>query len=98
MQVCLHPRVLEKRPWLDEKEIVAAWMDAARMLPRQGDYEPDQMLAIGWDWHGRLTEMIAYAGMEDDEWIIFHAAPARKKFLAEMGFGEAEIRQLLGRR
>lgn len=56
------------------------------------------MLALGWDWHGRLTELIAYAGMEDDEWIIFHVAPARKKFLSEMGFSDGQIRQLLGRR
>ncbi|WEV72538.1 hypothetical protein [Bifidobacterium sp. ESL0790] len=90
--------MLQKRPWLDEKEIVATWMEAARTLPRQGNYEPDQMLALGWDWHGRLTELIAYAGMEDDEWIIFHVAPARKKFLSEMGFSDGQIRQLLGRR
>lgn len=98
MPVLLHPRVLEKRPWLDEWEIISTWTNAARMLPRQGEYEPDQMMAIGWDAHGRLTELIAYQGEEDDEWIIFHAAPARKRFLAEMGFSAGEIRRLIGRR
>jgi hypothetical protein len=46
----------------------------------------------------RLTELIAYAGMADDEWIVFHVVPARKKFLSEMGFDDMHIRQFLGRR
>lgn len=98
MPVLVHPRVLRKRTWLNEREVIATWEESARMLPRQGGYEPDQMMAVGWDWHGRLTELIAYQGEGDDEWIIFHVAPARKKFLLEMGFAENEIRQLIGRR
>lgn len=98
MPILVHPRVLEKRPWLDEREILATWGNAVRMTLRQGDREPSQMMAIGWDWHGRLTELLAYEGEEDNEWIIFHVAPARKKFLAEMGFSAEEIRQLIGRR
>lgn len=98
MTILVHPRVLQKRPWLDEREILSTWMDAARTLPRQEGYEPNQKMAVGWDWHGRLTELIPYEGEEDNEWIIFHVAPARKKFLAEMGFSGTEIRQLIGRR
>lgn len=49
MAVLVHPRVLVKRPWLDGREIVATWTGAARMLPRQGGYEPNQMMALGWD-------------------------------------------------
>lgn len=98
MPVLVHPRVLQKRPWLDEQEVLSTWMDAARMLPRQGEHEPNQKMAVGWDWHGRLTELLAYEGEGNDEWIIFHVAPARKKFLAEMGFSDTEIRRLIGRR
>lgn len=98
MTVLIHPRVLEKRPWLDAREVISTWAGAARMRPRLGGYEPDQMMALGWDWHGRLIELIAYKGEEDDEWIIFHVAPARKRFLAEMGLTADEIRRLIGRR
>jgi hypothetical protein len=56
------------------------------------------MMAVGWAWHGRLAELITYAGMADAEWNIFHVAPARKKSLGEMGFNDTQIRQLLGRR
>ncbi|ADB14027.1 hypothetical protein HMPREF0424_1227 [Gardnerella vaginalis 409-05] len=55
------------------------------------------MLSLAWDSRGVITELIAYKG-EDGEWIIFHVVPATKKFLAEMGFSQEEIRQIFGRR
>ena len=94
----VHPRTLEKRPWLSERELISTWDNAARLRPREGDHEPRQKMAVGWDWHGRLYELIAYKGEAENEWVIFHAAPAKKKFLLEMGFSEQEIRQLIGRR
>ena len=49
MTILVHPRVLRKRPWLDEREMLSTWMGAARLLPSQGEYEPNQKMAIGWD-------------------------------------------------
>ena len=56
------------------------------------------MMAVGWDPHGRLLEMITYKGERDDVWVMFHAAPARKRFLREMGFSSRQIDALIGRR
>ena len=98
MRVIVHPQVLEKRGWLREHELIATWVDAARFRPRSGGEEPRQMMAVGWDPHGRLLEMIAYKGERDDVWVMFHAAPARKRFLREMGFSSRQIDALIGRR
>lgn len=117
MKVLVHPRVIRKRPWFNETEVINMWNSSCRELPRQGEYElfpllltmrifelprqgeyePSQMLSLAWDSRGVITELIAYKG-EDGEWIIFHVVPATKKFLAEMGFSQEEIRQIFGRR
>lgn len=97
MKVLVHPRVIRKRPWFSETEVINMWNSSCRELPRQGEYEPSQMLSFAWDSRGVITELIAYKG-EDGEWIIFYVVPATKKFLAEMGFSQEEIRQIFGRR
>ena len=98
MHVIVHPRVIDKRRWLREEELVTTWMEASRFRPRSSREEPRQMMAVGWDPHGRLLEMIAYKGERTDMWVIFHAAPARKRFLQEMGFSRQQIDELIGRR
>ena len=53
-------------------------------------------MAVGWDDEGRLMEMLSFA--DGDTQVIFHAAPARKKFLLEIGFNEQTIRDFIGGR
>ena len=95
-RVLIHPRVLSKRPWIGERQLITTWRRAFRLAPRQGNHEPPQTMAVGWDDEGRLMEMLSFA--DGDTQVIFHAAPARKKFLLEIGFNEQTIRDFIGGR
>lgn len=96
IEIRIHPRVLQRHPWLDRQEVLHTWRTAWKMAPRLG-CEPPETMALGWDSHGRLIELIAYAA-EDGTPIIFHANLAQKKFLKELHLTEFEIRCLIGRR
>ena len=94
--VAIHPRILVRHPWLNKHEVLEAWRTARRTRPRIGTLPPEHM-ALGWDAHGRLLEMIAYEGEHVDR-IIYHVNIAQKRFLREMGLNRREIRELKGRR
>lgn len=96
-RVLIHPRVLAKRPWLDEHELVQCWHNAWRRHTRH-DKDPVQIIAVGWDFHDRCIEMIAYYSARQFAWVILHANTAQKKILRELGLTTNDIRSIRGRR
>jgi hypothetical protein len=80
--VFVHPRVCKKHPELSEDGIVEAWLNRLRMT-RRVDTFADNYVAVGFDQMGRLLQMVA--AQTDAGWTIFHAMPATKKALDELG-------------
>jgi hypothetical protein len=81
--ISLHPRVIEKRSWLREEDVIAAWNSRIALLRRDGA-EAELYVAAGFDKNSRLLEMVAVK--EDvDRWFIFHAAKITKKTKIELG-------------
>lgn len=78
--VRVHPRVMEKRPWLHEEDVLHAW--GARLALAERPDGP--LVALGFDAKGRQIEMVALSAK--GEVLIFHAhEPATKKTLRELG-------------
>lgn len=90
------PRVIERHPQFNADDLRSAWRHAWKMMTRIGT-DPPQIMAVGYDPHGRLVEMIAI-DLGDGRLAMYHANNAQKKFLHEMGFSERRIRTLIGRR
>jgi hypothetical protein len=84
MSTVVHPRVRERHPELSEKDVLDAWRNCIRSVPRQEKVSLDY-IALGADSKGRLIEMIALCSPEGD-WLIYHAmTPPTKKALVELG-------------
>jgi len=84
IRVTVHPRVRRKRPDIAGADVVAAVRQTVRCRPRET--EPRQWAGIGMDANGRILEYVAVE-MSEDEWLVFHAAPATGKMRRELGFG-----------
>lgn len=65
-------------------------------MVREGT-DPPQIMALGYDPHGRLVEMIAVDPGTGPP-VMYHANNAQKKFLREMGLNDRQKRKLIGRR
>ena len=84
MLVHVHPRVAAKRPDIADDDTRAAFLGALRSRAR--DTDPVQWVGVGVDTKGRLLEFIAIEENGGD-WLVFHAAPATKGVLDEVGLG-----------
>lgn len=83
MGILVLPRVTQRHPELSDDDVKSAWEYALKSAPRTpGD--TSEYVAIGFDGHGRLIEMIAMRN-ESGEWLIYHAmTPPTKRFMAEI--------------
>lgn len=82
MRVRVHPRVAERHPEVTDADVIEAFETTLRSRPR--DTYPVQWVGVGTDAGGRLLEHIAVED-EPDGWLVFHAMPATKKVLIEIG-------------
>ncbi len=82
MRVRVHPRVTDRHPEVTAADVVEAFEGTLRSRAR--DTHPVQWVGVGTDASGRLLEYIAVED-EPDGWLVFHAMPATKKVLIEVG-------------
>ncbi len=84
MRVRVHSRVCLKRPEITSEDAVQAFENTLRSRAR--DTHPVQRVGVGLDFSGRILKYIA---VEDEPHgrLIFHAMPATKRVLSEVGLG-----------
>ena len=82
MRVRVHPRVTRRHPEVVASDVMEAFESTLRSRAR--DTHPVQWVGVGTDAGGRLLEYIAVE-VEPDGWLVFHAMPATKKVLIEVG-------------
>jgi len=87
----------QKRPQIQDQDVVAAWDSYWRMQARLAD-GPTRYDAVGFDTKGRLLEMVAVIEVRGGQevYTVFHARKATAAFLAQLGFSPLEVRNLLG--
>ncbi len=84
MSILVHPRIHEKHPELEDKDVESAFRNVFTEVRRM-DKDEEEFMAIGSDAKGRLVEIV-YRIDYDGNMIIFHAfTPPTKKTLAELG-------------
>ena len=81
--VSVHPRIHERHPEVKDSDIVVAWENFI-CRTRRVDAFDDNYISVGFDSTGRLLEMAAVQ-KTDGSWFVFHAMPATKKALEELG-------------
>jgi len=81
-RVRVHRRVMDRHPEVSEADVIRAFQGTLRSRAR--DTHPVQWVGVGTDAGGRLLEYIAVED-EPDGWLVFHAMPATKKVLIEVG-------------
>ena len=80
--IVVHGRVFERHPEIAPEDIAHAWMSRVATAARRTGHS-DQIVAVGFDSHGRLLEMVAVV-QEDGTPLIFHCmTPPSKKTLRE---------------
>lgn len=82
MRVRVHPRVTERHPEVTIDDVIEAFESTLRSRAR--DTHPVQWAGVGTDANGRLLEYVAVE-VEPDGWLVFHAMPATRKVLTEVG-------------
>jgi len=82
VRVRVHPRVADRHPEVTTADVIEAFESTLRSRAR--DTHPVQWVGVGMDAEGRLLEYIAVED-EPDGWLIFHAMPATRKVLVEIG-------------
>lgn len=82
VRVRVHPRVTGRHPEVTTSDVIEAFESTLRSRAR--DTHPVQWVGVGPDTSGRLLEYIAVED-EPDGWLVFHAMPATKKVLNEVG-------------
>ncbi|GAB3611392.1 hypothetical protein GCM10027414_35180 [Humibacter ginsengiterrae] len=82
VRVRVHPRATDQHPEVTTSDVVEAFEHTLRSRAR--DTHPVQWVGVGADTGGRLLEYIAVED-EPDGWLVFHAMPATKKVLIEVG-------------
>ncbi len=82
MRVRVHPRVTKRHPEITIADVVEAFEGTLRSRAR--DTNPVQWVGVGAAASGQLLEYIAVED-EPDGWLVFHAMPATKKVLIEIG-------------
>ncbi|MDO4290068.1 MAG: hypothetical protein Q4C41_02405 [Eggerthellaceae bacterium] len=71
VRAIVHPRVHDRHPEIEDADALAAWEGAITSAPRLPN-KPDEYVALGFDGHGRLLEVVAVRGA-DGSWLIYHA-------------------------
>jgi hypothetical protein len=90
--VTVHPRIHRLHPEVGNDDVLAAWSNCSRFIPRQRGSR-DDFIAVGADGKGRLVEMVA-AIDDAGDWVIFHAmTPPSKRMLGELGFMDERRQQ-----
>lgn len=84
MLIRIHPRIAAKRPEFADEDVAAAVRGAVRT--RWRDTDPAELVGAGLDPKGRLMQFVAVAE-EPGGWLVFHAMPATKRVLREVGLG-----------
>ena len=82
MRVRVHPRVTHRHPEVTVEAVVEAFERTLRSRAR--DTHPVQWVGVGTTANGQSLEYLAVED-EPDGWLIFHAMPATKKVLIEVG-------------
>ena len=82
MRVRVHPRVSRRHAEVTAADAAQAFENTLRSRAR--DTYPVQWVGVGTDASGRLLEYIAVED-EPDGWLIFHAMPATRNVLIEVG-------------
>lgn len=78
-------RVHERHPEVTKEDAAHAWIHCLRSQLRVGQ-EPEEHVAIGYDSHGRLLEVIAIRNGNGD-WLVKHAqTPPQERVKRELGF------------
>jgi len=78
----VHPRVTDRHPEITPSDVVEAFERTLRSRAR--DTHPVQWVGVGTDASGRLVEYLAVED-EPEGWLVFHAMPATKKVMIEVG-------------
>jgi hypothetical protein len=87
LTIKVHPRVHRRHPDLTDDDVLGAWANCIRSVPRV-DKNPNEHIAVGSDGKGRLVEMVGVRLM-DGSWIVFHAmTPPTRKTLLELGLAD----------
>jgi hypothetical protein len=82
--ILVHPRISRRHPEIKESDVIHAWTKAIKWSTRIGS-DKQEHVAIGFDEHSRLLEMVGVP-TADDCWLIYHAmTPPSKKTLRELG-------------
>jgi hypothetical protein len=84
MVVEVHPRIIERHPELTVEDVQAAVKNAER-FQRRLDIRLNEVIGIGLDCKSRLLQWVAHNEEGSDTWFVFHAMPATKKMLRELG-------------
>ena len=86
VEVRVHSRVSSIHPEVEDADVVAAFRNTLRSVPREGTGFPPQWVGVGIDGKGRLLQ---YVAINDgpDRWLIFHSMRATTKVLREVGLG-----------
>lgn len=83
MTVRVHARVHSRHPEIADEDVRAAF-DATLRTVQRTDTDPTQWLGVGMDSRSRLLEFVAIQ-LGPDEWLVFHAMPATRRALVEVG-------------
>jgi hypothetical protein len=82
VRVQVHPRVTQRHPEVTTADVIEAFEGTLRSRARET--QPVQWVGVGTDAGGRLLEYVAVEE-EPDGWLVFHAMPATKKVMTEVG-------------
>ena len=69
MNIVVHPRVLQKRPWLTVDDIYRAVQNP--IAQRTRSTTPMVVAGIGYDMGLREIEWLA--AVDDNDWLVYHA-------------------------
>lgn len=84
MNIRVHARVNTTHPEIGDDDVVAAFTNCLRAMPRQGTDFPPQWVGVGLDGKGRLLQFVAI-NEGPESWLVFHAMGATTKVLRELG-------------
>ena len=81
--ITVSPRVHEKRPEIEDEDVITAWRNAIAVRNRTYS-PPDYYAAAGVDGKGRMLEMLGVE-LENGTLHIFHAMKLKDSMKEELG-------------
>ena len=86
-KLIVHPRIAKRHPEIKTDDVVTAWNNCTRFIPRLSNSK-DDYIAIGADSKGRMIEMVATID-DSGSFVVYHAkTPPSSEILKELGFPE----------